>query len=184
MTRRSRASIAFLSITLAALFAATPILAAAADAAAAPDEYFDSDGVKIHYQVWGKGDPIVLVHGFTASIDANWVQPGIVDKLDDDFKVIALDLRGHGKSDKPHDPAAYGEKMARTWSACSTTSRSRRRTSSATRWAGSPRSSSSPCTPSASSPPPSAARAGARPVRTAASPVSPSRSRAATASGR
>ena len=112
MTRRSRASIAFLSITLAALFAATPMLAAAADTQVAADEYFDSNGVKIHYQVWGKGDPIVLVHGFTASIDANWVQPGIVDKLDDDFKVIALDLRGHGKSDKPHDPAVYGETMA------------------------------------------------------------------------
>src|SRR5688500_9494864 len=112
MTGRLRASIVLLSITLAALFAATPMLAAAADTQVAADEYFDSDGVKIHYQVWGKGDPIVLVHGFTASIDANWVQPGIVDKLDDDFKVIALDLRGHGKSDKPHDPAVYGEIMA------------------------------------------------------------------------
>jgi pimeloyl-ACP methyl ester carboxylesterase len=52
------------------------------------------------------------VHGFTASIDANWVQPGVVPALAKEFKVIALDLRGHGKSDKPHDPAAYGEKMA------------------------------------------------------------------------
>jgi pimeloyl-ACP methyl ester carboxylesterase len=112
MTRPLRATIAIGLALLVALFAAAPILAAAADAATAPDEFFDSDGVKIHYRVWGKGDPIVLIHGFTASIDSNWVQPGIVDKLDDDFKVIALDLRGHGKSDKPHDPAAYGDKMA------------------------------------------------------------------------
>ena len=98
---------------LALLVLTGPAFSAAADdAAVAPDQFFDSDGVKIHYRVWGKGDPIVLVHGFTASIDTNWVQPGIVDKLDDDFQVIALDNRGHGKSDKPHDPAAYGEKMA------------------------------------------------------------------------
>jgi pimeloyl-ACP methyl ester carboxylesterase len=112
MTRRPHASIASTFVVLGVLFAAAPILAAAADAAAAPDQFFDSDGVKIHYRVWGKGDPIVLVHGFTASIDTNWVQPGIVDKLDDNFKVIAFDLRGHGKSDKPHDVAAYGDKMA------------------------------------------------------------------------
>jgi pimeloyl-ACP methyl ester carboxylesterase len=109
---RLRTSIVLGIALLATVAGGTPILAAAADAAAAPDQFFDSAGVKIHYQVWGKGDPIVLVHGFTASIDANWVQPGIVDKLDDNFKVIALDLRGHGKSDKPHDPAAYGEQMA------------------------------------------------------------------------
>jgi pimeloyl-ACP methyl ester carboxylesterase len=112
MTRRSRAPIAFLLVAIGALAAAAPILAAAADAAASPDQFFDSDGVKIHYRVWGNGEPIVLVHGFTASIDTNWVQPGVVDKLDDNFKVIALDLRGHGKSDKPHDVAAYGDKMA------------------------------------------------------------------------
>jgi pimeloyl-ACP methyl ester carboxylesterase len=111
MTRRLRAALTLGLALLATLFAAAPIFAGADDAAAAPDEFFDSDGVKIHYQVWGKGDPVVLVHGFTISIDG-WVRLGIVDKLDDDFKVIALDLRGHGKSDKPHDPAAYGDEMA------------------------------------------------------------------------
>src|SRR5262245_18097621 len=108
MHRRLRASIAL----FCPLVAAPPIFAAAAaDLTASPDQYFDSNGVKIHYRIWGNGDPIVLVHGFTASIDANWVQPGIVDALSKDFKVIALDLRGQGKSDKPHDPAAYGEQM-------------------------------------------------------------------------
>jgi pimeloyl-ACP methyl ester carboxylesterase len=97
---------------IAALFAAMPILAAASDPTGPDGAFFDSAGVRIHYRVWGKGDPIVLIHGFTASIDTNWVRPGVVDKLDDDFKVIALDLRGHGKSDKPHDPAVYGDEMA------------------------------------------------------------------------
>jgi pimeloyl-ACP methyl ester carboxylesterase len=111
MTPRLRASLTLGFPLIAMLLAAAPI-PAADDAATAPDEFFDSNGVEIHYRVWGKGDPIVLIHGFTASIDSNWVEPGIVDKLDDDFKVIALDLRGHGKSDKPHDPAAYGAEMA------------------------------------------------------------------------
>jgi pimeloyl-ACP methyl ester carboxylesterase len=110
MTRRRRAHalpVLVLAVTLAAHWSL------AADDASAPDLYFDSDGVKIHYQVWGNGDPVVLVHGFTASIDTNWVRPGIVPALAKEFKVIALDLRGHGKSDKPHDPAAYGDQMAR-----------------------------------------------------------------------
>jgi pimeloyl-ACP methyl ester carboxylesterase len=111
MPRPSRASFAVSVSALAASFLAAPMFAAD-DTATAPDQFFDSAGVKIHYRVWGQGDPIVLIHGFTASIDTNWVQPGIVDKLDDDFKVIALDLRGHGQSDKPRDPAAYGDQMA------------------------------------------------------------------------
>jgi pimeloyl-ACP methyl ester carboxylesterase len=108
MNRRVRALSFF--VLLALLTAAVPVLAA--DEGAPPDQFFDSDGVKIHYQIWGEGDPIVLVHGCTASIDANWLQPGVVPALAKEFKVIALDTRGHGKSDKPHDPAAYGVKMA------------------------------------------------------------------------
>jgi pimeloyl-ACP methyl ester carboxylesterase len=121
MSRRFSAQIAVTLAALATLVAAAPVVAAA-DAGAAADQFFDSNGVKIHYRVWGQapppqpgmaqGDPIVLIHGFTASIDTNWVQPGIVDRLDDDFMVVALDLRGHGQSDKPHDPAAYGDEMA------------------------------------------------------------------------
>jgi len=75
------------------------------------DLYFDSDGVKIHYTIQGRGKPLVLVHGFTVSIDTNWRLPGIIDALANDFQVIAVDARGHGKSDKPHDPAAYGPRM-------------------------------------------------------------------------
>lgn len=75
------------------------------------DQFFDSDGVRIHYIEQGEGPPVILVHGFTANIDFNWRMPGIYDALAKDYRVIALDNRGHGLSDKPHDPAAYGPEM-------------------------------------------------------------------------
>jgi pimeloyl-ACP methyl ester carboxylesterase len=72
---------------------------------------FDSNGVKIHYTVEGKGDPVLLIHGFLASGDANWRNPGVIKALADKFQVIAIDNRGHGESEKPHDTAKYGEEM-------------------------------------------------------------------------
>lgn len=80
-------------------------------ARAAEDKFFDSNGVKIHYIVEGQGEPVVLVHGFTASIPVQWAMPGIVSKLSKNYQVIALDNRGHGRSDKPHDPKQYGAQM-------------------------------------------------------------------------
>jgi pimeloyl-ACP methyl ester carboxylesterase len=69
--------------------------------------YFDSNGVKIHYQEFGAGDPVMLVHGFASTADGNWGELWF-STLAKHYRVIALDCRGHGKSDKPHDPAAYG----------------------------------------------------------------------------
>ena len=80
-------------------------------AARAEEGSFDSNGVKIHYVVEGKGEPVLLIHGFTGSIDPQWRAPGIIKELADDYQVIALDNRGHGKSDKPHDPKQYGTEM-------------------------------------------------------------------------
>jgi pimeloyl-ACP methyl ester carboxylesterase len=78
------------------------------------------DGLKIAYQEWGgekTGElaPVVVHHGFVANADANWVATGVVDALvAAGRRVIAPDARGHGKSEKPHDPARYGEdRMAR-----------------------------------------------------------------------
>ncbi len=87
-----------------------PLPARAADTAA-QDLHFDSGGVKIRYLVQGEGEPVVLVHGFTASVETNWGAPGTIDALAKNYRVIAIDARGHGKSDKPHDPAAYGFRM-------------------------------------------------------------------------
>ena len=92
------------------LIALCAILVATA-ARAAEDKYFDSNGVKIHYLMEGKGEPVILIHGFTASVPVQWQLPGIFTKLAKDYQVIALDNRGHGRSDKPHDPQQYGPEM-------------------------------------------------------------------------
>jgi len=76
------------------------------------DETFDSDGVPIRYQVYGEGEPIVLVHGFASSIQGNWANTGWVETLAPLRQVIALDCRGHGESGKPHDPESYGTEMS------------------------------------------------------------------------
>ena len=74
---------------------------------------FESDGVEIRYVTAGEGDPVILVHGFSASAAANWMLPGVFSRLSQSYRVIAIDARGHGGSDKPREPEAYGEKMAK-----------------------------------------------------------------------
>jgi pimeloyl-ACP methyl ester carboxylesterase len=69
--------------------------------------YADSRGIRIHYRVEGEGPPLILQHGFTQSID-DWYEFGYVDALKRDYRLILVDARGHGQSDKPHDPNAYG----------------------------------------------------------------------------
>jgi pimeloyl-ACP methyl ester carboxylesterase len=76
------------------------------------------DDLEIAYQEWGASrtlPPVVLHHGFVADAESNWVAPGVVQALiDAGRRVIAPDARGHGHSEKPHDPARYGEqRMAR-----------------------------------------------------------------------
>ncbi len=73
--------------------------------------YFDSAGVAIHYTDEGAGEPVVLVHGFAATGNLNWRFTGVVDELAKQFRVITIDARGHGRSGKPTDTAAYGEEM-------------------------------------------------------------------------
>ena len=71
---------------------------------------FDSDGVRLHFEVLGpdEGSPIVLVHGFASHYRLNWVGTRWQETLTGaGFRVIGLDCRGHGESDKPHDPRAY-----------------------------------------------------------------------------
>jgi pimeloyl-ACP methyl ester carboxylesterase len=84
---------------------------AALGLAAAPAEDFVSKGVKLRYIVDGQGPPVVLIHGLTADAKLQWADPGIIKALARDNRVIAMDCRGHGKSDKPHEPAAYGIEM-------------------------------------------------------------------------
>ncbi|HOX39156.1 MAG TPA: alpha/beta hydrolase [Candidatus Brocadiia bacterium] len=72
---------------------------------------FDSDGTKIRYYAAGRGEPVILVHGFMASAALNWSIPGVTKHLAEKYRVIALDVRGHGMSDKPDVPEAYGLHM-------------------------------------------------------------------------
>ncbi len=65
-----------------------------------------NEGVRIYFDVEGAGPPLVMLHGFGVSGDA-WRTGGHVDVLSKQFQVITMDARGHGRSDKPHDPAAY-----------------------------------------------------------------------------
>jgi pimeloyl-ACP methyl ester carboxylesterase len=64
--------------------------------------------VEIAFLDEGEGDPIVLVHGFASTKEANWVNPGWVTTLTHaGRRVIALDNRGHGQSGKLYEPADY-----------------------------------------------------------------------------
>jgi pimeloyl-ACP methyl ester carboxylesterase len=65
-----------------------------------------NDGVAIHYRVEGSGSPLILQHGFTDSSETLY-ELGYVDALKAKHQVILPDTRGHGRSDKPHDPQAY-----------------------------------------------------------------------------
>ena len=66
------------------------------------------DGVGIHYEVHGEGPPILLSHGYSATCRM-W--DGQIAAFKDRFKVIVWDMRGHGQSDYPTDPAAYSEAL-------------------------------------------------------------------------
>jgi pimeloyl-ACP methyl ester carboxylesterase len=71
-----------------------------------------NDGVRIAYEEVSSGDPIVLVHGFASDRGQNWRGALWYDTLTrDGRRIVAMDCRGHGESDKPHDTAAYGDRM-------------------------------------------------------------------------
>jgi pimeloyl-ACP methyl ester carboxylesterase len=69
--------------------------------------YFESSGTRIYYEEHGNGAPVLLIHGFGVNAYLQWGKTGLIDHLARCFRVIALDCRGHGQSDAPHDPAAY-----------------------------------------------------------------------------
>jgi pimeloyl-ACP methyl ester carboxylesterase len=101
--------IRWLALVLCVMF--LPATAPAQDAMQLQDKFFDSNGVKIRYVDVGAGDPVVLLHGNGGSLQ-EFVSSGMLLGLQRDFRVIAFDARGHGKSDKPHEPSAYGREMS------------------------------------------------------------------------
>ena len=69
---------------------------------------FNSDGVIIAYKDEGAGDPVLLIHGFGSNSTVNWRNTNWMRTLTHaGFRVIALDNRGHGQSEKLYDPEQY-----------------------------------------------------------------------------
>ena len=69
---------------------------------------FTTSGLSLAYEVHGTGAPVLCVHGFASSGKVNWIDTGWVETLTEaGYQAITLDNRGHGNSDKPHDPELY-----------------------------------------------------------------------------
>jgi pimeloyl-ACP methyl ester carboxylesterase len=77
---------------------------------------FSSDGVRIAFVDEGpnegqsgvQADPVLLIHGFASSVRYNWGEPGWTTLLvRNGYRVVAIDNRGHGESEKLYDPAHY-----------------------------------------------------------------------------
>ena len=68
----------------------------------------DRDGVKIYYEVHGSGPSLILTHGYS-STSAMWNEQ--IEALSKQHQLILWDMRGHGQSDSPGDPAAYSEAL-------------------------------------------------------------------------
>ena len=66
----------------------------------------DNKGISIHYRVEGNGPPLVLAHGFSDSSE-RWYEDGYVAALKPKYRLALIDTRGHGQSEKPHDPPSY-----------------------------------------------------------------------------
>ncbi|GIX04899.1 MAG: hypothetical protein KatS3mg114_0768 [Planctomycetaceae bacterium] len=75
-----------------------------------------ADKVRVYYRVAGAGEAVVLIHGWMA--DHRMWDPRLAGEhsvwklLTPRYRVVALDCRGHGRSDKPHTDDAYGSQMA------------------------------------------------------------------------
>jgi pimeloyl-ACP methyl ester carboxylesterase len=66
------------------------------------------DGLPLAYRELGAGRPLILVHGYTGSAVQGWIESGIAARVAErGYRVIMPDLRGHGDSSRPHEPAAY-----------------------------------------------------------------------------
>lgn len=68
--------------------------------------FITNEGVNIHYKVEGQGPGVILQHGFFGSME-DWYEYGYVDALKDDYQVILVDARGHGKSEKLYEASQY-----------------------------------------------------------------------------
>ena len=93
-----------ISVLLITFFALPVLVFAQSDTS----HLFNSfDGTKIYYEVAGRGKPVVLIHGFIVNGES-WKRTELYNDLQHaGFQVITLDMRGNGKSDKPHSSESY-----------------------------------------------------------------------------
>jgi pimeloyl-ACP methyl ester carboxylesterase len=74
------------------------------------ERFASFDGVELAVHRLGQGRPVVLLHGLFSDARTNWIRFGHAQRLADaGFAAIMPDLRAHGRSESPHDPAAYPE---------------------------------------------------------------------------
>lgn len=66
------------------------------------------DGTELAWREMGEGKPLLLIHGYFSNAQTNWIRYGHAAAIAArGFRVVMPDLRGHGDSDRPHDPARY-----------------------------------------------------------------------------
>ena len=73
-----------------------------------PHYFAAADGTRLAWHEVGEGRPVVLIHGYLSDARTNWIRFGHAATIAaKGFRVVMPDLRAHGSSDKPHDPARY-----------------------------------------------------------------------------
>lgn len=73
-----------------------------------PSYFEGQDGARLAYREMGEGAPVILLHGLFSTAEINWIKFGHARRIAEaGFRVIMPDLRAHGDSAKPHDPAGY-----------------------------------------------------------------------------
>lgn len=96
-----------LPVVICLAFECKQLFAQAAEATSTGKHYTSFDGVKIYYEVHGNGFPVLLVHGFISD-GQTWKGAALyTDLIQAGYQVIVPDMRGNGKSDKPHTAEAY-----------------------------------------------------------------------------
>jgi hypothetical protein len=95
------------------------LLTSALYAQVAQDQWFNSNGVQIRYIEQGSGEPVLLIHGYTASIETNWINTGVFQNLAKDHRVVALTCevmeRVENRTTPPRMPGKWYKTLYDCW---------------------------------------------------------------------